>query len=151
MNSLENLLNTAVEEKGWRISPRASLEDRLVRYMQLSSLEKGNDLSEEDARGAAQLMILRNGDSTWSSSRSRAEASDAPGNSVWSGRTRSSTRPAFVEPTPAPTNRTVRASRDGDVRVTLRTDSGSHPMVRRSQVNSSTHPMTRRSQVSSSR
>ncbi len=149
MNSLENLLNTAVEEKGWRISPRASLEDRLVRYMQLSSLEKGHELNEEDARGAAQLMILRNGDSTWSTE--RTGRTEAAGTSVWSGRTRSSNRPVFVEPTPPPTNRTVRASRDGDVRVTLRTDNGSHPMVRRSQVNSSTHPMTRRSQVSNSR
>jgi hypothetical protein len=150
MNSLENLLNNAVEEKGWRISPRASLEDRLVRYMQLSSLEKGRELNDDDARGAAQLMILRNGGSNTVWSSRAAAAAATPETNVWSGRTRSSTRPDFVEPTPD-TSRTVRASRDGDVRVTLRTDSGSHPMVRRSQVNSSTHPMTRRSQVSSSR
>jgi hypothetical protein len=148
MNSLENLLNNAVEEKGWRISPRASLEDRLVRYMQLSSLEKGRELNDDDARGAAQLMILRNSNATWSS-RTAATAAATPETNVWSGRTRSSTRPDFVEPTPD-TSRTVRASRDGDVRVTLRSDGGGHHMVRRSQVNGS-HPMVRRSQSQSRR
>jgi hypothetical protein len=148
MNSLENLLNTAVEEKGWRISPRASLEDRLVRYMQLSSLENGRDLSEEDARGAAQLMILRNGGSStvWSS---RTAAAPTPETNVWAGRTRSSARPEFVEPSPS-TSRTVSTSRDGSVRVTFRSDGGGHPMVRRSQVNGS-HPMVRRSQSQSRR
>ena len=147
MNSLENLLNTAVEEKGWRISPRASLEDRLVRYMQLSSLEKGRELNDDDARGAAQLMILRNGGSStvWSS----RTAAATPETNVWSGRTRSSARPDFVEPSPS-TSRTVSTSRDGDLRVTLRSDGGGHPMVRRSQVNGS-HPMVRRSQSQSRR
>jgi hypothetical protein len=184
MNTLENMLNNAVEEKGWRISPRASLEDRLVRYLTLTWQEQGRELSEEDARGAAHLMILKHsGGSTWSSrtrpsSRSRDEArtedpdtnawsgrtrsssrnrdwedarTEANNNvNVWSGRTRSSTRPEFIESAPSsPTaNRTVATSRDGSVRVTF--SSGSHPMVRRSQVNG-THPMTRRSQVSNSR
>ena len=191
MNTLENLLNNAVEEKGWRISPRASLEDRLVRYLTLTWQEQGRELNEEDARGAAQLMILKHsGGSTWSSrtrpsSRSRDDVPDtnawsgrteAPRSewsgrtrsssrnrdwedarteannnvNVWAGRTRSSTRPEFIESAPSsPTaNRTVATSRDGSVRVTF--SSGSHPMVRRSQVNG-THPMVRRSQVSNSR
>jgi hypothetical protein len=171
MNTLENLLNTAVEEKGWRISPRASMEDRLVRYLTLTWQERGKELSEEDARGAAKLMILKHNGSccdetcdersnawsgrTRSTSRnsSRTETNtnawsgrtEAPGANVWSGRTRSSARPEFVEPSPS---RTVSASRDGSVRVTF--SSGAHPMVRRSQVNG-THSMVRRSQANHSR
>lgn len=162
MNTLENLLNNAVEEKGWRISPRASLEDRLVRYLTLTWQEEGRELSEEDARGAAQLMILKNSGSTWSgrsrsSSRNRSSSrgrnweedrTEANNNvNVWVGRTRSTARPEFVEPTPTST-RTVNTTRDGSVHVTF--SSGSHPMIRRSQV-SGGHHMVRRSQVSSSR
>lgn len=161
MNALENLLNTAVEEKGWRISPRASLEDRLVRYLTLTWQERGKDLNEDDARAAAQLMILKHSDpccnpstNTWSgrtrsSSTSRdssrtehttmvnantwSNPADTSRTGVWSGRTRSSrTRPDFVEQSPS---RTVTSSRDGSVRVTF--SSGTHPMVRRSQVSHS--------------
>jgi hypothetical protein len=93
MNTLENLLNNAVEEKGWRISPRASLEDRLVRYLTLTWQEQGRELNEEDARGAAQLMILKHsGESSRSTSRSRDEARTEAPRSEWSGRTRSSSR-----------------------------------------------------------
>lgn len=84
MNSLETLLNTAVEEKGWRISPRASLEDRLVRYLTLTWREQGRDLSEDDARGAAQLMILKHSGSSC--------CNESSGTNAWTGRTRSSTR-----------------------------------------------------------
>jgi hypothetical protein len=166
MNTLENLLNNAVEEKGWRISPRASLEDRLVRYLTLTWNERGKELSEEDARGAAQLMILKHSDScsdesceersnswsgrTRSSSRSNSSRTEANNNvntesretNIWSGRTRSTARPEFVEQSPS---RTVSSTRDGSMRVTF--SNGTHPMVRRSQV----HSMTRRSQVNHSR
>lgn len=176
MNTLENLLNNAVEEKGWRISPRGSLEDRLVRYLTLTWQEQGRELNEEDARGAAQLMILKHsGDSTWAgrtrSSASRDEARTEAPSSEWSGRTRSSSRGRNWEDARTEANNNVNvwagrtrsstrpefiessptASRtvttSRDGSVRVTFSNGTHPMVRRSQV----HPMTRRSQVSSSR
>jgi hypothetical protein len=104
MNTLENKLNCAIEEKGFRISNRASLEDRLVRYMELSSYESGADWNVDDARAAAALMILKHSNvdgRTEASSRTEAPETnvwsgrtEAPETNVWSGRTRSSSRNA---------------------------------------------------------
>ena len=98
MNTLENKLNCAIEEKGFRISNRASLEDRLVRYMELSSYESGADWDVDDARAAAALMILKhsNGNSHTEASGTNAWSgrTEAPETNVWSGRTRSSSRNA---------------------------------------------------------
>jgi hypothetical protein len=146
MNSLETQLNNAIEEKGFRISPRGSLEDRLVRYMELSAHAKGQDLDLDDARGAAHLMILKNTNPSWSASWSSGAtwattgaswsngaswSSGSAATNPWSGRTRSSSsrRPDFVEP-----ERVVQKSGNGNVRVSFTSGSGSHPMVRRSQV-----------------
>ena len=110
MNTLENKLNCAIEEKGFRISNRASLEDRLVRYMELSSYESGADWDVDDARAAAALMILKHsngnshteasGTNAWSGRTEAPETNawsgrtEAPETNVWSGRTRSSSRNA---------------------------------------------------------
>ena len=122
MNTLDIQLNNAIEEKGFRISPRAPLEDRLVRYMQLSSLAKGEELDVEDARATVQLMMLRNSDSnTWSTSKGATGSSWS--NGVWAGRTRSSSHhPDHSVSTASGTNRTVSSTRNG-----------THPMMRRSQ------------------
>ncbi len=149
MNSLETQLNNAIEEKGFRISPRASLEDRLVRYMELSAHAKGQDLDSDSARAAAQLMVLKNSNPNWATtwstgatwattgaswSNAASWSSGPTATSPWAGRTRSSSsrRPDFVEP-----SRTVQSNGNGSVRVSFTNGSsaGSHPMVRRSQVN----------------
>ncbi len=54
MNTLEQQLNNAIEKHGFRISPRASLRERLARYIEL---HKGVDATEAEA--AAGLMLLR--------------------------------------------------------------------------------------------
>lgn len=173
MNTLENLLNNAVEEKGWRISPRASLEDRLVRYLTLTWQEQGRELNEEDARGAAQLMILKHsGESTWSSrtrssSRNRDEARTEAPKSEWTGRTRSSSRNWEDARTEANNNVNVWSGRTEAPRSVWsgRTRSSTRPEFIESSPTSTrtvttsrdgsvrvtfsngTHPMIRRSQV----
>ena len=170
MNTLETMLNNAVEEKGWRISPRASLEDRLVRYLTLTWSEQNKELSEENARGAAQLMILKHSGGGNTRHCSRTEANNDVNASVWSGRTRHSARTEANNN--VNTNSNVWSGRteapgttvwSGRTRSSTRSDSDeSAPTnrtvsatrdgtVRVTFTSNGTHPMVRRSQVSSSR
>lgn len=59
---MEAQLNSAIESRGFRISPRASLHERLTRYIMLMETQKGGSISHEDASAAATLMISREGE-----------------------------------------------------------------------------------------
>lgn len=133
--TFENKLNAAIEEKGYRISPRMGLEDRLARYIELTWIDKGEPLTKDEVDAVVALTMVNNfGDSAESqphrSSRRSAEAS----NETWrsaeaSNEPRRSARLA--------TRESVNYAEDDSEdtwqpRRSTRTDS--HPMVRRSQV-----------------
>ncbi len=148
--TFESRLNAAIEEKGYRISPRMGLEDRLARYIELTWIDRGEPLTKDEVDAVVALTMVNNfGDS--------AEASNATWRSTESQPRRSS-RLASRE-----TWRPVEDATDGDDcceetwqprrssrlanRPTVnyaedavetwqspRRVTGSHPMVRRSQV-----------------
>ncbi len=132
MNSnttLENQLNAAIAERGYRISPRASLGDRLARYIQLKYSTNGREIDNDEAQSVAAMMMMKHSTASLEGE---------------------------IEEPPAKRRRTVRVNDEGDMRVTI---GGSHCMTRRSQVarqpspapaaasTEGTHGMTRRSQV----
>jgi hypothetical protein len=122
---LENQLNAAIAERGYRISPRASLGDRLARYVQLTYSTRGREVDTEEAQAVAAMMMMKH---------STASLEDD------------------IQEPPTKRRRTVRVNEEGDMRVTI---GGGHCMTRRSQVAhqpspaaaEGTHGMTRRSQV----
>jgi hypothetical protein len=62
MNSnttLENQLNAAIAERGYRISPRADLSARLARYIQLKYSANGRVVDTEEAQAAAAMMMMK--------------------------------------------------------------------------------------------
>jgi hypothetical protein len=133
MNSnptLENQLNAAIAERGYRISPRASLADRLARYIQLKYSANGREVDNEEAQAVAVMMMMKHSTASLEGE---------------------------IEEPPAKRRRTVRVNDEGDMRVTI---GGSHCMTRRSQVarqpspspaaasTEGTHSMIRRSQTS---
>jgi len=153
MASMENLLNNAIEEHGFRISPRLNLHDRMARYIKLSRAERGENVSDEDADGAASMILMGDESSIMNefpsptrrsgrreqmqtetventptlrrSSRLREQTQEVVENTLRrSSRLRS--RPSFMEP-----HRVVSNTSNG-LCVTLNT----HPMVRRSQMSS---------------
>jgi hypothetical protein len=138
--TFENKLNAAIEEKGYRISPRLGLEDRLARYIELSWIDRGEPLTSDEIDAVVALTMVNN---------FGAEEIEEPRRSgrVESQELRRSARVASrdnQEDTWQPrrssriaaTSRNVTATND-NVRVSFATGSqsaGAHPMVRRSQV-----------------
>ncbi len=131
MNSnitLENQLNAAIAERGYRISPRAPLADRLARYIQMTYSTRGREVDNEEAQAVAAMMMMKHSTTSLEGE---------------------------IEEPPAKRRRTVRVNEEGDMRVTI---GGSHCMTRRSQVarqpspapsaSEGTHSMVRRSQTS---
>lgn len=118
MANIETRLNNAIEEHGFRISPRLSLEERMTRYIELSRASRGEHVSSEDAQTAAALILMGDGGRM-------SNESSPPTTPRRSTRLRD--RAQFMEPL-----RTVSHTQDS-LRVTFNT--GTHPMVRRSQVN----------------
>jgi hypothetical protein len=132
MNSnptLENQLNAAIAERGYRISPRAPLADRLARYIQMTYSTRGREVDNEEAQAVAEMMMMKH---------------------------RTASLDDDIQEPPTKRRRTVRVNEEGDMRVTI---GGGHCMTRRSQVArqpspsaaEGTHSMTRRSQVNTSR
>jgi len=157
--TFESKLNAAIEEKGYRISPRLGLEDRLARYIELTWIDRGEPLTKDEVDAVVALTMVNNfGDSaeasnaTWRSTESQprrstrsAEGSDRSWDASESQPRRSArlaTRESvnYAEDDSDDTwqprrstrlaNRTVTPS--DSLRVSFAT--GSHPMVRRSQV-----------------
>lgn len=157
--TFETRLNNAIEEKGYRISPRLGLEDRLARYIELSWIDKGEPLTSDEITAVVALTMVNNSGESWRSTDSRRSAEDTewqPRRSarVESQELRRSARVAARQSsddwessreetwTPrrssriAASNRTVTATND-NVLVSFAAGSQSasaHPMVRRSQV-----------------
>ncbi len=132
MNSnttLENQLNAAIAERGYRISPRAPLANRLARYIQMTYSTRGREVDTEEAQAVAAMMMMKHSTTSLEGE---------------------------IEEPPAKRRRTVRVNEEGYMRVTI---GGSDCMTRRSQVArqpspspapsaaEGTHGMTRRSQV----
>jgi hypothetical protein len=153
--TFENKLNAAIEEKGYRISPRLGLEDRLARYIELSWIDKGEPLTSDEISAVVALTMVNNFGESWRSTDSRPSTdsrrstedtdwSEVPRRSarVASRQTQSSTDDSEETWQPrrssriAVTSRNVAATND-NVRVSFATGSqsaGAHPMVRRSQM-----------------
>ncbi len=148
MANMGNLPNNAIEEHGFRISPRLSLHERMARYIKLSRAERGENVTDEDAEGAASMILM--GDMSMMSefsnstrrssrreqttdtventprrsSRLREQTTPEPDENTLRRSSRLRSRPTFMEP-----QRIVTNTSNG-LRVTVNT----HPMVRRSQV-----------------
>jgi hypothetical protein len=58
--TFENKLNAAIEEKGYRISPRMGLEDRLARYIELTWIDRGESLSRDEVAAVVALTMVNN-------------------------------------------------------------------------------------------
>ncbi len=153
--TFENKLNAAIEEKGYRISPRLGLEDRLARYIELTWIDRGEPLTKDEVDAVVALTMVNNfggataegSDRSWDvsesqprrSSRRSAEASnetwrsaEASQSQSWrsaeaSWQPRRSARLANLE--------TVNYAEDAvETWQSPRRVTGSHHMVRRSQV-----------------
>lgn len=117
--NFQTRLDKAIEEKGFRISPRLSMEDRLARYIELSANARGDSVTTEESHAAATMILMETNDKCSCSD-------DSMENETPRRSQRLRNRAAFMEPM-----RTVSETTSG-MRVTLNT--GAHPMVRRSQV-----------------
>jgi hypothetical protein len=53
-------MDRLIKQKGYRISPRWSLEDRMARFIQLYFEEKGRHIDFEEARCVCNLVFLKN-------------------------------------------------------------------------------------------
>ena len=148
--TFENKLNAAIEEKGYRISPRLGLEDRLARYIELTWIDRGEPLTSDEIDAVVALTMVNNfAEETEEPRRSgRVESQELHRSArVESQELRRSARVASrdnQEDTWQPrrssriaaTSRNVTATND-NVRVSFATgaqSAGAHPMVRRSQV-----------------
>ena len=154
--TFENKLNAAIEEKGYRISPRLGLEDRLARYIELSWIDRGEPLTSDEIDAVVALTMVNNfgaeeieeprrsarvasrqaqsstddSEDTWQPRRSARVAS----RDTWE--TQEETWEPRRSSRIAASSRNVTATND-NVRVSFATGSqsaGAHPMVRRSQV-----------------
>jgi hypothetical protein len=65
--TFENKLNAAIEEKGYRISPRLSLEDRLARYIELTWIDRGEPLTSEEITAVVALTMVNTFGVSWGS------------------------------------------------------------------------------------
>lgn len=148
--TFENKLNAAIEEKGYRISPRLSLEDRLSRYIELTWIDRGESLTSDEITAVVALTMVNNFGDSWGSINAPAEDTEwQPRHSarVASRQTRSSTDDSEDTWQPRRSSRIAASSRNitatnDTVRVSFATgahsagahSTGVHPMVRRSQV-----------------
>ena len=116
-NSLVNALNAAIEKRGFRVSPRLPLGDRLARYTQLYYESQGRWIDEDDARAAASMMMLKY------SERDRNARNDTlfDGSTTSPAKQTKAPRRKSVPPTTQPTQPTQPTQQ-------------SHHMTRRSQV-----------------
>jgi len=154
--TFENKLNAAIEEKGYRISARMGLEDRLARYIELTWIDRGEPLTKDEVDAVVALTMVNNfGDAAESQPRRStrsAEGSDRSWDASESQPRRSSRlasresvnyaeedesedtwqprRSTRLAGTTRLANHTVTPSES--LRVSFTT--GSHSMVRRSQV-----------------
>ena len=121
----ENNLNAAIEEKGYRISPRMNLEDRLARYIQLSWFDRGETLNNDEIKAVAALMMIKSYEAELSKSENQSQNSqnDTQETQYKTYGPRRSTRLA---------NRNIVAMNNDNLRITFST--GTHHMLRRSQV-----------------
>lgn len=130
--TFENKLNAAIEEKGYRISPRLGLEDRLARYIELTWIDRGEPLTSDEIDAVVALTMVNNfGAEETESQEPRRSAR------VASRQTQSYTDDSEETWQPRRSSRIAASSRnitatDDSVRVSFAT--GAHPMVRRSQV-----------------
>ena len=157
--TFENKLNAAIEEKGYRISPRLGLEDRLARYIELTWIDRGEPLTSDEIDAVVALTMVNNFGESWGSNDSRSSADSRRSAEDTEWQPRRSARVAARQSsddwessreetwTPrrssriAATSRNVTATND-NVRVSFATGAQSagaqyaaaHPMVRRSQV-----------------
>ena len=132
--TFENKLNAAIEEKGYRISPRLGLEDRLARYIELTWIDRGEPLTKDEVTAVVTLTMLNNFDDSAESqprrsSRQSSHTVEDVADADDSWQPRRSARLA--------TRETVNYAEDDSEdtwqpRRSTRTDS--HPMVRRSQM-----------------
>lgn len=140
--TFESKLNAAIEEKGYRISPRMGLEDRLARYIELTWIDRGEPLTKDEVDAVVALTMVNNfGDSAESQPR---RSSRLVSRETWRPVEDATDGDDCCEETWQPrrssrlANRpTVNYAEDPvetwqSPRRTQRT--GSHPMVRRSQV-----------------
>jgi hypothetical protein len=168
--TFENKLNAAIEEKGYRISPRLGLEDRLARYIELSWIDRGEPLTSDEITAVVALTMVNNFGDSWGSADSRRSTEDTD----WSQEPRRSARVASrqtqsstddSEDTWQPRRSARVASRDtwetqentweprrsSRIAASNRTVSATNDNVRVSFATGSqsagSHPMVRRSQV----
>jgi hypothetical protein len=131
--TFENKLNAAIEEKGYRISPRLGLEDRLARYIELTWIDRGEPLTKDEVDAVVALTMVNNfGEDVTESQPRRSSRSAEASNETWrsaeaSWQPRRSARLANLE--------TVNYAEDAvETWQSPRRVTGSHSMVRRSQV-----------------
>jgi hypothetical protein len=104
---LANDLNTLIEQRQYRISPRWCFEDRLARFIQMHFEEKGQCMELEDARCICNLILLKH-----------------------SGNSNGSINSILSE-LQSSTKRRVQVGSNGKMKVTI--NYATHPMVTRSQ------------------
>ena len=144
--TFENKLNAAIEEKGYRISPRLGLEDRLARYIELTWIDRGEPLTSDEIDAVVALTMVNNfgAEESQEPRRSgRVESQELRRSArVASRQTQSYTDDSEETWQPRRSSRIAASSRnitatDDSVRVSFATgdqSAGAHPMVRRSQV-----------------
>jgi hypothetical protein len=155
--TFESRLNAAIEEKGYRISPRMGLEDRLARYIELTWIDRGEPLTKDEVDAVVALTMVNNfGDESQPRRSSRLasretwrpveDATDGDDCCEETWQPRRSARLANretvnyaedpVETWQSPRRSTRLANRTVTPSESLRVSfaTGSHPMVRRSQV-----------------
>ena len=74
MSNLEQLLNTTIASSGFRISPRLELRDRLTRFIQLYSAEKGRHLTASEADACSGMLLLTHDSDSVQRSRRKASS-----------------------------------------------------------------------------
>ena len=105
MESIEKKLNKAIQIRGYRISPRGTVADRLSRYVEMST-----GMSRAESTTVATLYLMREQNSqTWQNS----DDNSTPSNT-------------YVQQQEQP--------RTHSYNLRPRAETGSHPMTRRSQV-----------------
>lgn len=110
-NKLATDLNTLIEERQYRISPRWCFEDRLARFVQMHFEEMSQSMDLEDARCICNLILLKH-----------------------NGKTNASIASILSELNNN-TKRRVQVGSNGKMKVTI--TYATHPMVTRSQTVSS--------------
>jgi len=110
------------------------LEDRLARYIELTWIDKGEPLTKDEVDAVVALTMVNNSGESWRSAEASNEAWRSPPSSeAWqprrSARLASRETVNYAENDTEDTWQPRRSSR-----IAATTPTGSHPMVRRSQV-----------------